>query len=905
MRKLGALLLSTSTALTTTLISTLLAVVTSGFCYTKLARAVLLQTFFNSSSLKKVLYLGKDLSVNSSTLLFGRYAPWRRLQRPQSGAILMLLAFLVPIILGGIKCSEYFFKKRQDILDTPTHSIYYKKCAKESALAVAKVWDCSKTVGQQKAAIYAAANAVYNSARTYEEKISPLSVAIPGLKGAKGGVTVMNASKKQVPASSTGGSYVKISVSADAANLGKITVQTDDDIASAVPAECNLDVVLAVPVNSTAKVDEIKTELKRFIDGFNDPHTRGVYVGVIPYSGKLSIPSPKYNGWTEGFSALNSNQDTVCGNQQTLTLYDLYGTKGVEGTSLSTKYDDFGSTNGHSIMCRSNFLDATSASTRKYKRMNLNPCSIINEDFLFYHTCFENCPTYTPNPHPIMELVADLSVASAKCGGLSVPSDLYNSSNFIFAALEWSNNLFQSWTDNPGKPAIAGGDSGILGLQDKTTVGRKEAIILFVNKTDTFATDEMTYLGMTDDADKRYFDRYNLTWDKGTMPSAARWESVCYGDGKYVAVAFDSGKAAYSSDGIHWEESPLPTWNDYSPGWYSVCYGDGKFIAVSFFQHAAYSSDGIHWNAVSSFPVLPDDDDYWDLIYYGGGKFVVSGYFYWDDKPCVAYSSDGIHWSTVTAITDSYNTLHSICHGNGCLVAACYLGLMYKKDETDRWAKSSIGEGPWYSVCRGKCGGFMSVGENKEAYSSDGINWSTSYYDFSENQSDEKSMCYGDGYFVVVTANYNKAAHRSLGSLWAQSDMPSSSYWSPLCYGGDKFVAIAQNSNEVAVKQFVMRTIVGNKALKDFLGDGNPSGVTTLTTNACNKLKQAYGSDIRIYVVKYSKETGEYGYLDNCAISTGGKAYDVGNQNNLKAKLNEIAEDLKVWAAYAPARLVN
>ena len=62
-----------------------------------------------------------------------------------------------------------------------------------------------------------------------------------------------------------------------------------------------------------------------------------------------------------------------------------------------------------------------------------------------------------------------------------------------------------------------------------------------------------------------------------TLPSPTNWCSVCYGNGKFVAVANSSDEAAYSVDGITWTAVTLPSSTD----WGSVCYGDGKFVAVA------------------------------------------------------------------------------------------------------------------------------------------------------------------------------------------------------------------------------------------------------------------------------------------------------------------------------------
>ena len=77
------------------------------------------------------------------------------------------------------------------------------------------------------------------------------------------------------------------------------------------------------------------------------------------------------------------------------------------------------------------------------------------------------------------------------------------------------------------------------------------------------------------------------------LPTSVLWSSVTYGDGKFVAVAYDSNIAAYSTDGITWTQATLPT----TALWRYVTYGDGKFVAVAYENDiAAYSTDGINWH---------------------------------------------------------------------------------------------------------------------------------------------------------------------------------------------------------------------------------------------------------------------------------------------------------------------
>ena len=78
-----------------------------------------------------------------------------------------------------------------------------------------------------------------------------------------------------------------------------------------------------------------------------------------------------------------------------------------------------------------------------------------------------------------------------------------------------------------------------------------------------------------------------VDWWITTLPESANWYSVAYGNGKFVAVASGSNKAACSTDGIAWTSVTLPS----SANWRSVAYGNGKFVAVaSGSNKAAYSS---------------------------------------------------------------------------------------------------------------------------------------------------------------------------------------------------------------------------------------------------------------------------------------------------------------------------
>ncbi|MDR0632071.1 MAG: glycoside hydrolase [Holosporaceae bacterium] len=287
---------------------------------------------------------------------------------------------------------------------------------------------------------------------------------------------------------------VQISVEDD-----KIRVQTDSDVGYAIPAQCNVDIVLAIPANGAAcnennrdnssveaerptyfdvldiwstidsstlsqksavisiratPIYQVAQAFKTFLRN-NFEFTRGVNVGLIPYSGKLSIPPDRKVAWTENIPPFIA--ENFSANQNTCLPFIrgafLYGTRGERDHPLVTTYIDDamaaydprtdywpipagggsvsntpywgvcseqidlrhgGSSPLTGVMCRG--VTKTSpqyggnsicigdlmstenpATTTKWRRMNNNPCYLGHANFLSM-TCDKNC-TVVHNEH--------------------------------------------------------------------------------------------------------------------------------------------------------------------------------------------------------------------------------------------------------------------------------------------------------------------------------------------------------------------------------------------------------------------------------------------------------------------------------------------------------------------------
>ena len=190
---------------------------------------------------------------------------------------------------------------------------------------------------------------------------------------------------------------------------------------------------------------------------------------------------------------------------------------------------------------------------------------------------------------------------------------------------------------------------------------------------------------------KMAYSTDGVTWTKvpnSTFGNNTTIFSICYEKGKYVAVGgyrassmtitTYHGKMAYSTDGVTWTSIDISAFRDYRI--YSICYGNGKFVAVggspdTIIQGTstgaggkmAYSTDGVNWTEVDS----PFGSSSIHSTYYGNGKFVAGG-----NGGKIAYSTDGITWTAVSNSTFGTNPISSICYGNGKYVAVGLDGKM-------------------------------------------------------------------------------------------------------------------------------------------------------------------------------------------------------------------------------------
>ena len=214
---------------------------------------------------------------------------------------------------------------------------------------------------------------------------------------------------------------------------------------------------------------------------------------------------------------------------------------------------------------------------------------------------------------------------------------------------------------------------------------------------------------------------------------------LAYGNGVFVGVTQSVGKSLYSEDGINWETFNMPN----TRHWTDVSYVNDRFMAVANNSNRiAYSFNGKDWTEVSA------PDKIYSGITYGNGKYVAVG------RRFYAYSSDGINWSWEDMPTYPYCS--AIAYGNGIFVVTNeYSSNNYVMTSTDgvTWTQQA-GVMPFNALWRsviftGEI--FVAVGSNGSAapgaYSYDGINWVAAPMPYN---GDWKDVANADGKAVAV-----------------------------------------------------------------------------------------------------------------------------------------------------------
>lgn len=281
------------------------------------------------------------------------------------------------------------------------------------------------------------------------------------------------------------------------------------------------------------------------------------------------------------------------------------------------------------------------------------------------------------------------------------------------------------------------------------------------------------------------------------------WISVSYGAGVFVCSGFiqdEDGTSSFtsrSSDGISWE-TPICV----NPNiWKSMCFGDGKFLAVDWGfgnreHQVMVSEDGGNWEYLDI-----SGECSWESVIYGNGQFLAISS---DGAFLTMTSTDGLTWQPSQGAAPF--PWWSVARGKHRFVAIASDGdqpIMTSRDGRT-WHLADYKSPRKFppkllSIVHGE-GRFVAVGKTRGVialYSDDGISWkeakptrSNVYRDGYSNN----SVSYGNGVFLAVGPDTDRQAIASRdGKAWEEVPMKDEKRWNCVTFGNGQFVLVGQN----------------------------------------------------------------------------------------------------------------
>ena len=547
----------------------------------------------------------------------------------------------------------------------------------------------------------------------------------------------------------------------------KIMVKTDTDskeeheetIGYAIPAECNVDIVLTIPTNAaacnsnncdinspTAETPTVpgvgdgygsntfknmkKTPIYQIAQAYrvflheNFEFTRGVNVGVIPYSGKVSLSPERAedesNCWTENFETFTWNDDAEP-YIRPLFLYGVpvpsYSWPGNNSVPAWGGYGDYGlfPVGGYGIMCRGRHKDTyagnkiymgdllSTADPKGYKFKRINFCPARVKNVSIFADNFPADPQYSSdsqystdgsllngaNPYFIVELNPDVTKICDLLNAVVPFEDNNNVSNFIFIPITWANNLFQTWARHDSFEAIDSEDDneGCGHLSHSATGGnRKKALILIVNKPDWFEPDELTYIGFDNDySEVPMIESDSIDFSVNYSDNGRKFaDGTSYNgtiQGQNKILQFSSSGVSYNTDTGYYEcESGSVTLKFPKKTLMKIVVAPSAKEDITWEnKDCDLSQIGSNWYNKSSIGVGPVSDQ--------EGECMMAQ----SSSGQIAYSSNGENWTSLTS-----TGAHSIAHLGG---------LMYGKGvwvSCSNYGNNSVDSIPRYSVDGGQ-----------------------------------------------------------------------------------------------------------------------------------------------------------------------------------------------------------
>lgn len=253
----------------------------------------------------------------------------------------------------------------------------------------------------------------------------------------------------------------------------------------------------------------------------------------------------------------------------------------------------------------------------------------------------------------------------------------------LYLALRYLSYFLPTETVGINDPAYGSRLKGPFGSAIKGAVPATSGKIIYSDELNLYVA---VYVGLGGS----YFSQYSLNggdWQFGDL-SYGSWQAVAYGDGKFVAVGYNTD-LAYSLNGSNWvyvNPPQLSSWED-------IAYGNNTFVAISSdgTNRVMTSPDGINWTLQN----VAEANQWKSIVFKEGIFYCCAG----SGTNRIMVSNDGINWSLLPGMNDFNGVLS---YGNGIFIASATANHYISEDNCVTWA-----------TCPG--GGSMSVYDNLNA----------------------------------------------------------------------------------------------------------------------------------------------------------------------------------------------
>lgn len=368
--------------------------------------------------------------------------------------------------------------------------------------------------------------------------------------------------------------------------------------------------------------------------------------------------------------------------------------------------------------------------------------------------------------------------------------------------------VFETRIITPGDSSAAGGSSYLV-ISNNAQIGDNLTVTIAASDENTFAN----YNGMriflisgTGAGQYGYIQAYNDITKVVTVykesTGTAGWDHVI--PGTIIETVLDTTtryqiepRVTFSAPAFTTTPRTLPS----SASWNSVIYGDGKYVAVSTGTASAFSTNSVTWTAGGSLPASTS----WTGLSVGSVGSSIVFVTVGGTTNAASSVNGGTTWTarTMPASATWVSTAYGLISTNPYFVAIANSGTTaaYSTNGTT-WVSATLpSSASWRSVTYGN-GRFIAIasGGTATAISTNGTTWLAG--GALPSSTTWTSVAYGNGRFVAVASGGTAAAYSiDNGTTWTASALPALSNWSSISYGQGLFFAVSTSGTQAATSQ--------------------------------------------------------------------------------------------------------